>query len=105
MAQVDPNADAIQLDSTSMFQQTPVYANPSDGNLVFGLRIQSVPQTGDRLAKVNMATAGRPDTISAFYQGTPALWWLLADLTQLVDPLLDFQSNTQVRFSPTGLNR
>jgi hypothetical protein len=52
-----------------------------------------------------MATENRPDTISAFYQGDPALWWLIADLTQMVDPLLQFQMGTQLRFSPNGLNR
>lgn len=88
-----------------MFQLTPIYTNPADGNLVFGLRIQYVQQLEDRLINVSMATAGRPDTISTWYQSDPALWWLINDLSQLVDPLLDFQPGVQVRFSPTGLNR
>ena len=100
-----PNSDTVSLATDSAYQLTPVYTNPEDGNLVFGLRIQLAPQDNDRLVTVTMATENRPDTISAFYQGDPALWWLIADLTQMVDPLLQFQMGTQLRFSPNGLNR
>ncbi len=96
---------SVTLSNDSAYQLTPIYTNPADGNLVFGLRIQYVPQDGDRLVNITMATAGRPDTLSSFYQGDPGLWWLMADLSQLVDPILDFQAGTQLRFSPTGLNR
>jgi len=53
--------------------------------------------------KVNGATENRPDLLSFNSQGSPGLWWLLADLTVLPDPLTAFQPGTLVRFSPNGL--
>ena len=100
-----PSTSTVTLANDSAYQLTPIYTNPSDGNLVFGLRIQAMPRNSDRLVNITMATANRPDTVSNFYQGDASLWWLLADLSQFLDPLLDFQQGVQVRFSPAGLNR
>lgn len=87
-----------------MFQNTPIYQLAGQPP-VFGLRIQSVAKKTDRLTKVTGALADRSDLISSYFQGNQGLWWLLADLSGIVDPLLGFKQGTTVRLSPTGLNR
>ena len=97
-------ATTVQLASDSMFLSTPVYQLPGQP-IVFGLRIQSLPKSTDRLTQVTGALVNRSDLISSYFQGDQALWWLLADLSQIVDPLLEFTQGTNIRLSATGLNR
>jgi hypothetical protein len=85
-----------------MFQQTPIYQLPGECP-VFGLRIPYLPSAQDRILAVNGAMENRSDLLSSTYQGTPGLWWLMADLSVLPDPLTAFVPGALVRFSPAGL--
>ena len=85
-----------------MFSKTPVY-DAGDGTLEFGLRVPDVPGNGERICRVTGPLADRLDLISAAYQGTAELWWLAADLTDMVDPLAEVNNGTDIRLRPNSV--
>jgi hypothetical protein len=93
-------ADQVALPESTMFSKTPVYAE--DGVLQFGLRVPDVAGNGDRICRVSGPLSDRIDLASAIYQGNPQLWWVMADLTGLVDPFTEVTTGTDLRFRPTA---
>lgn len=95
----------IELPPYSMFSATPVYEGvPAEieGSrqdiIVFGLLADPVvSDPTDVLYTVPNGGEGRLDLISQQFYGTPELWWVLALVNNLVDPLVGFVANTVIR--------
>lgn len=70
-----------------MFINTPVFR--VDDTIVFGLRQPAAFKANtDSTITVPAQYAGRLDTISNMFYGSPDFWWAVADLNDLVDPFL-----------------
>jgi hypothetical protein len=77
-----------ELVQHSMFLNTPIYN--VGGEIVPGLRRPAVlKDTSDTVYTVPLAGAHRLDLISQLFYGTPALWWLIAEVNDIVDPLAE----------------
>jgi hypothetical protein len=74
-----------------MFAQTPVYEVEADeGKLVvFGL-LQDVivPDPSDTLYTTPIGALFRLDLISQSFYGVPDLWWVIARVNGILDPLV-----------------
>ncbi len=89
----------------SMFAQTPVYHGiqaeidgKSEKVLVFGqLRDIVVPDPSDILFKVPAGGQGRLDLISQKFFGTPELWWAIARVNAMIDPMIGPSAGDLVR--------
>lgn len=79
-----------------MFTGTPIYQVGSD--LVFGLRRDSiVPDDTDVTVEVTQTWENRLDLLSFELYGTTALWWIIADLNNMTDPMFQAPAGTQLR--------
>jgi nucleoid-associated protein YgaU len=86
----------VELPAYSMFATTPVYE--VGGEIVFGLmKDVIVPDPSDTLYTVGPADVPRLDLISYRFYGTPALWWVIARVNDIVDALSGIPLNTQIR--------
>ncbi len=89
----------------SMFSKTPVYHGISaevDGKvekvLVFGLlRDAVVPDPSDFLFTVPPGAKNRLDLISQKFYNTPELWWAIARVNAMIDPLVGPQDGDLIR--------
>ena len=80
-----------------MFTSTPVY-DLGAGNIVFGLMQQVVVQdASDELWTVPMAGVARLDLIANEFYGTPALWWVIASVNNILDPMVGVPQGTSIR--------
>jgi hypothetical protein len=87
----------IQLQRYSMFASTPVY-EPEPGLLVFGLmQPPVVPDATDFLYTVTSAGVPRLDLIANEQYGTPSLWWVIASVNNIIDPLVSVPQGTTLR--------
>ena len=83
-----------------MFATTAVYE--VDSGIVFGLmRDVVVPDETDMLYLVPSGGLYRLDLISAKFYGTPALWWVLARVNNVEDPLIGVPVNALIRVPTT----
>lgn len=79
-------AVTVQLSEKSMFLETPVYED-SDGTLTFGMRAQVFfPDASDFIIAVDQSSEGRLDLIAYNYLGDAKLWWVIAEINNIVDP-------------------
>ena len=79
-----------------MFTNTPVYE--VSGTIVFGLMQPSVvADATDELYVVPPNGVARLDLIANNFYGTPALWWVIASVNNIVDPLLSVPQGTSIR--------
>jgi hypothetical protein len=79
-----------------MFATTPVYEVGEE--VVFGLmRDVIVPDASDDLFTVPPGAEARLDAISYKFYGTPALWWVIARVNNIEDPLTGVALNTTIR--------
>lgn len=86
----------IELTNYSMFAETPIYEVGED--IVLGLmRDVVVPDNSDVLYNVPPGGTHRLDLISSTHYGTPHLWWVIARVNNLVDPLLGVVSGAIIR--------
>jgi hypothetical protein len=86
----------IELPPYSMFAQTSVYE--VGGQIVFGLRRPVViPDTTDILIKMPGAGQYRLDLIADQYFGVPDLWWVIAEVNNMSDPMVTVPINTELR--------
>lgn len=86
----------IELPAYSMWSATPVYEVSS--TIVFGLmKAVVVPDASDELYTVSADGVHRLDTISNLVYGTPALWWVIASVNSMLDPLVGVPLNTRIR--------
>lgn len=87
----------INLPAFSMFSTTPVYDLGADG-IVFGLMHPSVvPDDTDQLWIVPPAGVPRLDLLSNDFYGVPNLWWVLASVNNIIDPLISVPEGTAIR--------
>lgn len=86
----------VTLTAYSMFADTPVYE--IDQNLVFGLLQDPViPDQSDQLYVVTQPGVRRLDAISSLFYSTPHLWWVVALVNRINDPLLGVPFGTKLR--------
>jgi len=100
-------ADQIRIERPvfSMFAETPVYHGIEatiDGerqeSLVFGLmRSPVVPSADDEIFTVPPGGRYRLDLISQSFYGVPDLWWVIARVNNLIDPLPAPEAGTKLR--------
>lgn len=80
----------------SMFSKTPVYS--VNGETVHGLMQDPVvPDASDDMFTVKDVEGSRLDTISENFYGTPQLWWVLARVNNIQDPMLGVRQGTKIR--------
>ena len=88
-----------------MFSTTPVYDGVEvevegvrQKVIVFGLMVEAVnPDASDVLYTVPQAGEGRLDLISQQFYGTPELWWVVAVVNNVLDPLVGFVAGQIIR--------
>lgn len=79
-----------------MFSNTPVYE--LGGVIQFGLMKDAIaPDSTDQQFTVPPDGVERLDLISYDFYGTPELWWVIARLNNLRDPLVGVPVGTQLR--------
>lgn len=79
-----------------MFAKTSVYE--VNHEIVFGLRRAVViPDATDILFKMPSAGQYRLDLIADQYLGTPDLWWVIAEINNMADPLVTVAVGTELR--------
>ena len=86
----------ITLPTNSILCNTPIYS--VDGDIFPGLIRPAVVE--DRSDTVYLVTAGgenRLDLISFAQYNTPELWWVIASVNSLVDPLTGIPAGTSIR--------
>jgi len=89
-------AEQLSLDKNSMFIRTPAYS--VGGDTVFGLRREVVwPDPTDTIMGVTQATAGKLDLIAYQLYGTADLWWVIAEMNHIIDPMTEVVIGTQLR--------
>lgn len=80
----------------SMLAATPLYE--SDHLVVPGLVVSPVVAAdSDSAYVVVQAVENRLDLISTAFYGVPNLWWVIAAVNNLVDPLADVMTGTTLR--------
>jgi hypothetical protein len=95
----------IELPPYSMFSATPPYDGVSteiegvpQKVIVFGLLVEPVvPDASDVMYTVPQAGEHRMDLISQEFYGTPELWWVVALVNNVVDPLVGFVAGQTIR--------
>ena len=95
----------IELPSYSMFSATPAYdgivaeiEGVRQSIIVFGLMVPAVvADASDVLYTIPQAGEGRLDLVSQQWYGVPDLWWVVAVVNNVVDPLTAFPAGTQIR--------
>lgn len=76
----------IELSAYSAFTKTPVYS--VDGETVFGLMQDvMVPDASDVRYEVPTQFVGRMDLLANYFYSTPLLWWVIASVNNILDPL------------------
>jgi nucleoid-associated protein YgaU len=80
----------------SMFSKTPVY--DVDNLAVYGLLVDPVvADASDTLYTVTQAGEKRFDLISKIFYGVPDLWWVIALVNNIQDPLSGVSAGTKLR--------
>lgn len=88
-----------------MNSRTPVHeidvdqsVDPSGKLVVFGLmREPVVKASSDTVFRIPQGMESRLDLISNKFYGTPDLWWVVAMVNDLLDPLTGFSLNQEIR--------
>lgn len=79
-----------------MFLRTPIYRVASD--LVFGLRQGVImPHQSDAVIEVTQPVEHRLDLLAYQFYGTPDLWWVIAEINQLLDPFTEVVVGKELR--------
>lgn len=82
----------------SMFARTPVYRSGAGGTLRFGLRRRVIlPHESDVYYEVPSAAVRRLWLVSELFYGVSDLWWVLAEVNNVRDPLLSVPAGTRLR--------
>jgi len=85
-----------ELVQHSMFMNTPLYG--VDGEVVAGLqRPPAIEDPSDLVYVVPTAGVNRFDLVSQLFYGTPDLWWLIAEVNNIIDPLVGVAAGTVIR--------
>lgn len=79
-----------------MFVKTPVY--DVNGAVVFGLMREAVvPHASDRTITVTTGMGSRLDLLANSLYRLPYLWWVLAQVNNIPDPLTGIPDGTVIR--------
>jgi len=79
-----------------MWTNTPVY-NVA-GQLVFGLlRPSIIPDPSDQIFTVTQPNQNNLQFIANTLYNDPSLWWAIAELNFMLDPLTDLPTGTDLR--------
>ncbi len=80
-----------------MWTRTPIYDLGTE-TVVFGLMQPSVvPDNTDELWVMPPAGVPRLDLMANDFYGTPHLWWVLASVNNILDPLVGVPQGTGIR--------
>lgn len=86
----------VELAPFSMLMTTPLYE--VGGVVVPGLMTAPVvPHSSDTVYTVTVAGERRLDLISSLFYGTTRLWWVIASVNGLTDPLAGVAHGSQIR--------
>lgn len=79
-----------------MFVKTPVYE--VDNDVLFGQMVPVVASSASDIVWI-VPTAGefRLDLISNQFYGVPDLWWIIASVNKIIDPLVSLPVGTRIR--------
>lgn len=89
-------APKIELPIHSAYINTPVYQVGTD--IYFGLlRDPIVQDATDMQYQVTQGFENRLDLISNNFYGTPNLWWVIAMVNDINDPMLGVDIGTKLR--------
>jgi hypothetical protein len=83
-----------------MFPVTPIYESQVEGEnvIVFGLMQDViVPDASDIVFTVPVAGSKRLDLIANEFYGVPDLWWVIARVNGILDPLVGIETGTRIR--------
>ena len=87
----------VTLPAFTAYGDTPIYQG-ADGALSFGLlRDPVISDPTDQVYTVTQPAEARLDLISALFYGTPHLWWVIALVNNIVDPLLGAPTGAHLR--------
>ena len=98
-------AEKVTLPAFSMFLKTPVYEVKEGQELVavFGLQVPAVVKDGtDEIYEAPPGDESRLDNLSFRYYGVPDLWWVLALVNDVIDPMVGITPGSTIRV-PTKL--
>lgn len=85
-----------ELVQHSMFMNTPLYSVGVE--VVAGLqRPPAIKDVTDLVYIVPTSGVNRFDLISQLFYGTPDLWWFIAEVNDIVDPLVGVEAGTTIR--------
>jgi nucleoid-associated protein YgaU len=90
----------IQLPAYSMWAQTPIHEIDSeDGKVIVFALMQDVvvADPSDFLYTVPAGGVYRLDLISHNFYGVPDLWWVIASVNNIIDPLISVPLGTVIR--------
>lgn len=80
-----------------MFLRTPVH-RLSSGDIIFALRREVVgPDPSDSVVEVTQTMENRLDNLAYELYGSAELWWVIAELNHIVDPMTEVVMGTQLR--------
>lgn len=86
----------VQLPTFSMFAATPIYEVA--GETVFGLMQEAVvPDATDTLYVLPPPGERRLDIVADYFYGTPELWWVIASVNRIHDPMLNPKTGDTLR--------
>ena len=87
----------INLPAYSAFTKTPIY-DLGPETIVFGLmQPVIVPANTDEVWPMPLAGVPRLDLLSSDFYGVPDLWWVIASVNNINDPLVSVPAGTLVR--------
>jgi hypothetical protein len=86
----------VELPPYSMYVKTPMY--DIGGSVVFGQAIPPIsPSPDDMLYTVPPLGEHRLDLISNNFYGVPDLWWIIASVNLIEDPLVAVDAGKIIR--------
>jgi len=86
----------IALPPYSAYARTPIYEVGTD--VMFGQMVPVVvPNSTDIIYTVPPAGESRLDLISTQFYGVPDLWWILASVNNILDPLVAVPVGTRIQ--------
>lgn len=105
-------AKNIRLSQSSRYVGTPLYqlynsAGQTADSFAFGVwkRIDFPARSDDSVYSVQESDIGRLDLVAEKYYSDPLLWWVIADVNGISDPITDMFSGQELRIPSLGVVR
>ena len=87
--------NSVEIKANSILCNTPIYE--VDGEVFPGLIRPAVVEDPSDAVYVVAGGENRLDLISYAHYNTPELWWVIAAVNSVVDPLVGVASGTSIR--------